>query len=47
MKFVVTSQPQLPVAPDQTGVGKLFASIGVVVVGWGVGGFLLNAMKKS
>jgi capsular polysaccharide transport system permease protein len=49
LKFVVVlSQPQLPVAPDQNWRWQAFlASIGVVVVGWGVGGFLLNAMKKS
>ena len=49
LKFVVVlSQPQLPVTPDQNWRWQAFlASIGVVVVGWGVGGFLLNAMKKS
>ena len=49
LKFVVVlSQPQLPAAPDQNWRWQAFlASIGVVVVGWGVGGFLLNAMKKS
>ena len=49
LKFVVVlSQPQLPVAPNQDWRWQAFlASIGVVVVGWGVGGFLLNAMKKS
>ena len=49
LKFVVVlSQPQLPATPDQNWRWQAFlASIGVVVVGWGVGGFLLNAMKKS
>jgi len=49
LKFVVVlSQPQLPVAPDQNWRWQAFlASIGVVVVAWGVGGFLLNAMRKS
>ena len=49
LKFVVVlSQPQLPVSPDQNWRWQAFlASIGIVVVAWGVGGFLLNAMKKS
>ena len=49
LKFVVVlSQPQLPVAPDQNWRWQAFlASIGIVVVAWGVGGFLLNAMRKS
>ena len=49
LKFVVVlSQPQLPVAPDQNWRWQAFlASVGVVVVAWGVGGFLLNAMRKS
>ena len=49
LKFVVVlSQPQLPVTPDQNWRWQAFlASIGIVVVAWGVGGFLLNAMKKS
>jgi capsular polysaccharide transport system permease protein len=49
LKFVVVlSQPQLPVAPDQNWRWQAFlASIGIVVVAWGVGGFLLSAMKKS
>ena len=49
LKFVVVlSQPQLPVAPDQNWRWQAFlASIGVVIVAWGVGGFLLNAMRKS
>jgi len=48
-KFVVVlSQPQLPVSPDQNWRWQGFlASIGVVVVSWGVGGFLLKAMRKS
>ena len=49
LKFVVMlSQPQLPVAPYPNWRWQAFlASIGVVVVAWGVGGFILNAMRKS
>ena len=49
LKFVVVlSQPQLPVTPDPNWRWQAFlASIGVVVVAWGVGGFILNAMRKS
>ena len=49
LKFVVVlSQPELPVVPDQNWRWQAFlASVGVVVVGWGVGGFILNAMRKS
>ena len=49
LKFVVVlSQPQLPVSPDQNWRWQAFlASVGIVVVAWGVGGFLLNAMRKS
>lgn len=49
LKFVVVlSQPQMPVAPDQNWRWQAFlASLGIVVVAWGVGGFLLNAMRKS
>ena len=49
LKFVVVlSQPQLPVVPDQNWRWQAFlASVGIVVVGWGVGGFILNAMRKS
>lgn len=49
LKFVVVlSQPQLPVSPDQNWRWQAFlASIGIVVIAWGVGGFLLNAMRKS
>ena len=49
LKFVVVlSQPELPVAPDQNWRWQAFlASIGILVVGWGVGGFILNAMRKS
>ena len=48
-KFVVVlSQPQMPVSPDPNWRWQAFlASIGVVVVAWGVGGFVLNAMRKS
>ena len=49
LKFVVVlSQPELPVVPDQNWRWQAFlASVGIVVVGWGVGGFMLNAMRKS
>ena len=49
LKFVVVlSQPQLPVTPDQNWRWQAFlASVGIVVVAWGVGGFLLNAMRRS
>ena len=49
LKFVVIlSQPQMPVKPDPNWRWQAFlASIGVVVVAWGVGGFILNAMRKS
>ena len=49
LKFVVMlSQPQMPVKPDPNWRWQAFlASIGVVVVAWGVGGFILNAMRKS
>ena len=48
-KFVVVlSQPQLPVTPDQNWRWQGFlASVGVVVVAWGVGGFILKAMRTS
>ena len=49
LKFVVVlGQPQLPVEPDHNWRWQAFlASVGIVVVAWGVGGFLLNAMRKS
>lgn len=49
LKFVVVlSQPQVPVKPDSNWRWQAFlGSIGVVVVAWGVGGFILNAMRKS
>ena len=49
LKFVVVlSQPELPAKPDQNWRWQAFlASIGIIVVGWGIGGFILNAMKKS
>ena len=49
LKFVVVlSQPQLPYTPDQNWRWQSFlASVGIIVVGWGVGGFILNAMRKS
>ena len=49
LKFVVVlSQPQLPVKPDHNWRWQAFlGSVGIIIVAWGVGGFLLNAMKKS
>ena len=49
LKFVVMlSQPQLSVTPDQNWRWQAFlGSVGIIVVVWGVGGFLLTAMKKS
>ena len=49
LKFVVVlSQPQIPVKPDPNWRWQAFlASIGIIVVSWGVGGFILNAMRKS
>ena len=49
LKFVVVlSQPQMPVKPDPNWRWQAFlASVGIVVVAWGVGGFILNAMRKS
>ena len=49
LKFVVMlSQPQRPVAPDQNWRWQAFlGSIGIIVVAWGVGGFVLAAMKKA
>ena len=49
LKYVVMlSQPQKAVAPDSNWRWQAFlGSIGIVVVAWGVGGFLLAAMKKS
>lgn len=49
LKFVVVlSQPQLPVEPDNNWRWQGFlASLGIVVVAWGVGGFVLNAMRKG
>ena len=48
-KFVVMlSEPQLSVAPDQNWRWQAFlGSVGIIVVGWGVGGFILAAMKKA
>ena len=48
-KFVVMlSAPQLSVAPDQNWRWQAFlGSVGIIVVVWGVGGFILAAMKKA
>ena len=49
LKFVVVlSQPQMPVSPDPNWRWQAFlASVGIIIVGWGVGGFLLNAVRRS
>jgi capsular polysaccharide transport system permease protein len=49
LKFLVMlSQPQRPVSPDQNWRWQAFlGSIGIIVVAWGVGGFILAAMKKA
>ena len=49
LKFLVMlSQPQRPVSPDQNWRWQAFlGSIGIVVVAWGVGGFIFAAMKKA
>ncbi|WP_226409655.1 sugar ABC transporter [Synechococcus sp. MU1625] len=49
LKFVVVlSQPQLPATPDQNWRWQAFlGSVGIIIVAWGVGGFLLNAMRKA
>ena len=49
LKFVVIlSQPQMPVSPDPNWRWQAFlASVGIIIVGWGVGGFLLNAVRRS
>ena len=49
LKFVVVlSQPQMPVSPDPNWRWQAFlASVGIIIVGWGVGGFLLNAIRRS
>ena len=49
LKFVVVlSQPQMPVSPDPNWRWQAFlASLGIIIVGWGVGGFLLNAIRRS
>jgi capsular polysaccharide transport system permease protein len=49
LKFLVMlSQPQLSVSQDQNWRWQAFlGSIGIIVVAWGVGGFILAAMKKA
>ena len=49
LKFLVMlSQPQQPVSPDQNWRWQAFlGSIGIIVVAWGVGGFIAAAMKKA
>ena len=49
LKFLVMlSQPQQPVSPDQNWRWQAFlGSIGIIVVAWGIGGFILAAMKKA
>ena len=48
-KFIVMlSKPQLPTSEDMNWRWQFFlASLGIVVVGWAVGGFVLAAMKKD
>ncbi|AII44200.1 hypothetical protein KR100_12650 [Synechococcus sp. KORDI-100] len=48
-KFIVMlSKPQLPTSEDMNWRWQFFlASIGIVVVGWAVGGFVVAAMKKQ
>ena len=48
-KFVVMlSEPQISVAPDQNWRWQAFlGSVGIIVVVWGIGGFILAAMKKA
>ncbi len=47
-KFIVMlSKPQLPTSEDMNWRWQFFlASIGIVIVGWAVGGFVVAAMKK-
>lgn len=49
LKFIVMlNQPQLPVSPDQNWRWQAFlGSVGIIVVAWGVGGFLLAAIKRD
>jgi len=49
LKFLVMlSKPQLPASPDQNWRWQAFlGSIGIIVVAWGVGGFIAAAMKKA
>ena len=49
LKFVVMlNQPQLPVTPDPNWRWQAFlGSIGIVVIAWGVGGFVLAAMRRD
>ena len=49
LKFVVVlSQAQMPVEADSNWRWQAFlGSVGIIVVAWGVGGFILNAMRKG
>ncbi|BEV36632.1 sugar ABC transporter [Synechococcus sp. M16CYN] len=49
LKFVIVlSQPQLATSPDQNWRWQAFlGSIGIVVVAWGVGGFILTTINKA
>jgi capsular polysaccharide transport system permease protein len=49
LKFLVMLRdPQLPAQPEQTWRWKAFlASIGVLIVVWGVGGFLVGVVKRT
>ena len=49
LKFIVMlSKPQLPTAEDMNWRWQFFlASVGVVVMGWAVGGFVIAAIRKT
>ena len=49
LKFIVMlSKPQLPSGPETSWRWKAFLScLGILIVGWGVGGFLLTALRRE
>ncbi|HCP36447.1 MAG TPA: sugar ABC transporter [Verrucomicrobiales bacterium] len=49
MKFIVMlSKPQLPTGPESSWRWKAFLScLGVLIVVWGVGGFMLTALRRD
>ena len=49
LKFIVMlSKPQRPVMPEQSWRWKAFLScLGILVVAWGVGGFMLTAFRRD